>query len=209
MRSEGGHGGNPGADPRTLAFYEREAEGYARWSEAHPPSDFFRQASGRIRPGGHVLDFGCGGGWAARAFHAADFRVTALDPSPALLAQVAPAGGISTLCGDAAVLPDTPIFDAIWAHFSLQHIRRRDLPDVLKRIARCLKPGGLLFIAIHEGSETLRDTLDRLYCHWRQSALEALLEPLGLITRSAHTRPDRGHDGRPFTALYLESEKHA
>ena len=199
----------PCPDARTLAFYERAARDYARWSQAHPLSDFFHQASGRIRPGGHVLDFGCGGGWAARAFRAAGFRVTALDPSPALLAHVAPEGGISTLCGDARMLPDTAIFDAVWAHFSLQHIRRCDLPDVLMRITRSLKPGGRLFIAIHEGTETLRDTLDRLYCHWRRTALEELLAPLGLTTRAAHTRPDRGHDGRPFTALYLESEKHA
>jgi SAM-dependent methyltransferase len=43
-------------------------------------------------------------------------------------------------------------FDAIWAHTSLIHVPKERLTHALDGVARVLKPGGALFVALREGT---------------------------------------------------------
>lgn len=189
-------------DPETLRFYAKAAEGYNKVMGAQSLPALWQNLAARLEPGDAVLDFGCGGGWAARAFHGKGFEVTALDPSAEMLALL-DGSGIQTICGDVSALPEAARFHAIWSFFALQHIAREEMPDVLARLCRAVQPGGYLAIGIHEGDETLRDSLDRLYCHWPEATLRQLLGDQGLTVISTTQNPDKGFDGRPFTALHL------
>lgn len=192
------------ADRETIAFYQGMAADYA--AKVEPPSQQTRHLTAfakALSPGARVLDFGCGGGWASRWLAGRGFAVTALDPTPEFIAMLADCAGIETIQGDIAALPATAQFDGIWAHFSLQHIPRKELPEALTRLARALAPDGVIAIGIHEGDESLRDSLGRLYNHWTEAALGAILAPLGVTITTAHRHPDRGFDGRQFSALHL------
>ena len=195
-------------DRQTLGFYRDTAARYAEWSGKHALPAAFEHFAATLAPASDVLDFGCGFGWAAAAFHARGHRVTALDPVAEMVALVARTPGIVTIRGEAADLPATPAFDAIWASFSLQRIPRAEMPAALARLCGALRPGGRLYIGIHEGTETIRDRLARLYCHWTEAALSDLLAPHGLAITHTSTKPDKGFDGRAFTALHLEALKH-
>lgn len=192
------------ADRETLSFYSGMAAEYAAkvGTKGRRTRDLTAFA-GTLPPGGRVLDFGCGGGWAARSLAEDGFAVTALDPVPEMLALLADCAGIETILGDIDALPEDAAYHGIWAHFSLQHIPRDELPATLARLARALFPGGVLAIGIHEGDESLRDSLDRLYNHWTEAELAAILAPEGVTVADARRHPDRGFDGRHFTALHL------
>jgi len=192
------------ADRETLSFYSGMAADYAvkvgpKGSRTRDLTDF----AAALRPGARVLDFGCGGGWASRWLAGQGFAVTALDPVPEMIALLADCAGIETIQGDIAALPEGARFGGIWAHFSLQHILRAALPGALARLARALTPGGVIAISIHEGDESLRDGLGRLYNHWTALALGAILARENVSVTAERRQPDKGFDGRDFTALHL------
>lgn len=191
------------SDEATVAFYRRMAADYAARTGARKTSRDLTAFAQALRPGGSVLDFGCGGGWASRRLAGQGFSVTALDPAPEMLAMLADCPGVATITGDIAALPAGAGFDGVWAHFSLQHLTRAALPPALARLAGALRPGGLIAIGIHEGGESLRDSLDRLYNHWSEAALTTLLAAGGVTVEATRRHPDIGFDGRHFSALHL------
>jgi SAM-dependent methyltransferase len=99
----------------------------------------------------HVLDLGCGNGVGAYALSRAGFSVIAVDSSLGELAGINAAKRIRFLdgvsfevrhLGDGQLDFTAASFDVVWMREVLHHIR--DLPSLLKQIARVLKPGGLL-----------------------------------------------------------------
>ncbi len=193
------------ADAETLEFYRAEATGYAAYSRAHAASRRLAGFAAALPAGAAVLDLGCGAGHAARWLAQRGFAVTAMDP----VAEILPdAASLTLVTGGAGDLAAEAAFDGIWSNCALQHLPRDDMPDALDRIARALKPGGLLALAIHEGDQTLRDRLGRLYCHWTAATLTAMLADRGLAVRHVSQADHHGFDGRPITVLRLDAVKH-
>ena len=160
-----------------------------------------------IRPQGDVLDLGCGAGNAARAFHAMGFKVTAFDGSEGMLAQISKIAEITTVCSDFDGLDMVNAFDGIWANFCLQHVPRTELPAVLDRVTNALRADGWLLIGIHEGTETRRDKLGRLYCHHTEADLSKALQKRGLRVHSVVFADSTGYDGTPFNAMTMVAQK--
>ncbi len=196
-------------DRETVAFYDKNAAVYIQKITENAPTASFLRFSERLKPKGAVLDFGCGGGSTARWFLARSFQVSAFDASKSMIAEVQKTPGITTICADFQMLDAISAFDAIWANFSLQHVPREALPEILDKIATALRPKGWLHIGIHEGNETLRDSLGRLYCHHSEAALKEALNERGISVQQLTRTPDIGYDGRAFNAMMIEAQKHA
>lgn len=197
--------GAPALDLDTVAVYDREAERYADWSARQGLPRHFHRYAARLVPGGRVLDLGCGGGWAARAFAERGFPVTAVDPSGAMIARLSDLPGIEAIVGDVFALPATARFAGIWAHFSLQHVPRAAFGDVIARVAGLLQAGGWLFLGLHEGGGERRDGLGRFYVHHDADGLRQTLAGVGLgVARLARHR-STGYDGSPIRVLHLEA----
>ena len=194
-------------DDETITFYNKEAANYAKNPLELGESDRFQSFANRIRKGGAVLDLGCGAGNAARGFHAQDFKVTAFDGSEGMLAQLRKIPEITTVCADFERLDFVDAFDGIWANFCLQHVPREDFPQVLDRVARALRPDGWLLIGIHEGTETRRDRLGRLYCHHTEADLTQALQERGIKVHTVTHVDSTGYDGTPFTGMTMVAQK--
>jgi len=194
-------------DDETIAFYNKEAETYVVWADDIRESDRFMGFAERIKPMADVLDLGCGGGRAARGFLGLGFKVTAFDASEGMLAEVRKVEGIQTICSDFGGLDIVDGFDGIWANFCLQHVPRTEFPAVLDRVAEALRSGGWLLIGIHEGTETRRDKLGRLYCHHTEADLSEALQARGLRVHSVTRADSTGYDGTPFTGMTLVAQK--
>ena len=194
-------------DEETIAFYNKEATTYTKNPSEVGESERLQNFASRIRPQGDVLDLGCGAGNAARAFHAMGFKVTAFDGSEGMLAQIRKITEITTICSDFDGLDMVDAFDGVWANFCLQHVPRAELPAVLDNVTNAMRAKGWLLIGIHEGTETRRDKLGRLYCHHTEADLTEALQQRGLRVHSVVFADSTGYDGTPFTGMTMVAQK--
>lgn len=101
-----------------------------------------------VSPGGkQALEVGCGGGLVCEEIARLGFHVTGIDPSePSLEAAIghARASGLDIryerAAGESLPYRDGS-FDVVFCFDVLEHVR--DLPQVIREVARVLKPGGV------------------------------------------------------------------
>lgn len=153
-------------DRETTRIYERHA---AEWIAARRPRavedgrlDAFAR---RIRPGGLVLDLGCGPGWYAAHLRENSVRCIAADVALAMLAAAgARTPGLPCLQADAAALPvKARSLDGVWASACYQHLPRHDLPCALAQLHMAMRPGAPLEMSLVQLTEQ-RATADELLC---------------------------------------------
>ncbi|MBD0423277.1 methyltransferase domain-containing protein [Streptomyces sp. TRM S81-3] len=137
--------------PQAAAVFDALGAAYEKAfadSEAHRRS--LEWLLGRLAPGSRVLDVGSGTGRPTAATLAeAGHDVLGIDVSPVMVdlaARQVPAASFRR-----ADIRDTPLedgsFDAVCVYFSLLQMDRREQAEVVRRLARALKPGGHLVLA--------------------------------------------------------------
>ena len=122
-----------------------------------------------------ILDAGCGSGRDAAAFATLGHRVTAFDASPALVALAARHLGQPVQCLRFQDIAWQEDFDGIWACASLLHVPGAELPDVMQRLCRALKPRGVLYASFNYGSGE-REHQGRRFTDLDEPGLAALLQ---------------------------------
>ena len=69
-------------------------------------------------------------------------------------------------------------FDGIWACASLLHVSYDELPDVMKRLMRALKPGGTIYVSFKYGEGTMTKG-DRTFSNFTELTVKEMLENAG------------------------------
>jgi SAM-dependent methyltransferase len=131
--------------PAAWGAYYREA-----WQRG--PTRLVRGALRSVRvPGGrrprHALDLGCGVGQDAIYLAGRGFEVLAIDQHPGALGflrDLAVPGVRCRRADLARVRPPAGQYDLVHAALSLPFVGQRQLPITMRRIARALRPGGVL-----------------------------------------------------------------
>lgn len=137
--------------PQAAAVFDALGAAYEKAfadSEAHRRS--LEWLLGRLAPGSRVLDVGSGTGRpTAETLAGAGHDVLGVDVSPVMVdlaTRQVPAA--SFRCAD---IRDIPLaddsFDAVCVYFSLLQMERREQAEVVRRLARALKPAGHLVLA--------------------------------------------------------------
>jgi SAM-dependent methyltransferase len=158
----------------TSDYYDLNAEAFRQRTldcDLAPLHDAFLS---RLAPGAHILDAGCGPGRDTLAFLERGFRVTAIDASAAMVELATRATGqpARQLRFEEIELEDS--FDGVWANASLVHVPQRDIDDVLCRLARSLRPGGVLHVSVKSGDGERIAPDGRLFCDYTDASLRAL-----------------------------------
>ena len=135
---------------------------------------FCRRFLTPLRNQAQILDTNCGSGHDARAFADLGHRVTAFDASPALVALAETHLGQPVQCLRFQDITWQEQFDGIWACASLLHVPAAELPDVMKRLCKALKPDGVLYASFKYGSGE-REHHGRLFTDLDEPGLAALL----------------------------------
>lgn len=161
-----------------------------------------------------VVDLGCGPGQIGAAVRHRGRFVIGVDLSAAM-ARLAARRFDAVLVADMRQLPlASGTVSGLVGFYSLIHLRRSELPTVMREIARILRPGGRVLLSAHEGEGELKApeflgepvpfvatlfTLDELVDGCRASGLAIVL---------AERRPTYPSESGTFR-LYVEAARTA
>ncbi len=182
-------------DAKTIALYDAQAREYAERFGGTKPDPRLEAFLDRVRPGGRVLDLGCGPGHASARMRERGFVPVALDASQGMADEAARRYGLDVTVADFSAISDLGRFDGAWAHFSLLHADPDDLPGHLADIHAALEPGAPFLIAMKTGTGTARDRIGRRYAYIGEQALADLISRTGFSGLEIDSGTDEGFDG--------------
>lgn len=166
------------ASKSTQNFYQDNAQSYFTETLAMSMSEEQEQFVEQLPQGAHILDLGCGSGRDSKIFKDLGFTVTALDGSKALADKASEYLGQEVVVKQYQHLEYDREFDAVWACASLLHCPKTQLPDVLRRVIRALKPGGLLFMSFKHGETETIDHKGRYFNNVTEHSLAQVLQQI-------------------------------
>lgn len=190
----------------TIATYDKTAKEYIVKVQKYAPEEEREMFASMVKPGGKILDAGCGSGRDANHFASQGFTVTGIDLSDNLLSYAKehadPKATFFKM--DLRAINLNSSFDGIWACASLLHLKRDECITVLRNFQHMLMPGGILFLLMKEGtgeqlvtSGTIEgDT--RFFTYYMSDDLRQMLEGAGfkMIDQYTWDQKDR-NDERP------------
>lgn len=139
-----------------------------------------------VKPGGKILDLGCGPGQHSKYFKKFGFKTTGVDLSEEMI-NIANQenAGIDFKVMDIEKLNFPDSFDGIWASASLLHIRKRNLLMVLGQILNFLKADGVFYLSMKNGigekniSDNRYGGVNKFYAFYSVLELEKILKIAG------------------------------
>ena len=172
----------------TIAWYDENAEQYARNLAPHPASPEFIDKFVSYLDGTNVLDAGCSPGRDSILLSGQGLDVTGLDLSEGLI-RIAKAAypRITFIQGDFLSLPfEDNVFDGVWSHASLVHMQtKQDAEDALAEFNRVLNINGVLFVFVktsEKETDVVVDKLsrhDRFFRYYSQEEMTGMLKSQG------------------------------
>jgi SAM-dependent methyltransferase len=140
-----------------------------------------------FRLGGRILDAGCGAGRDTRYFIENGYMVVSFDASEEMVAKCNeyPHAYCKLLAFSQVEYREE--FDGVWACGSLVHLNPEDAKEAITRLKRALKPGGVLFVCVKEGSPGGHaDSKGRFFYYYNSQNIFELFEheeELSLVER--------------------------
>lgn len=159
----------------TLQYYENHAVEFSSGTIVADMSNTRSRFLILLQPGTYILDLGCGSGRDAKAFLDAGYRVDAVDGSSELCRMASEYTGIPVRQMLFQGLDSVETYGGIWACASILHLPKGELQEVLFRIQRALKPGGILYTSFKYGTfEGLRN--GRYFTDFTEETLQEFWE---------------------------------
>lgn len=179
----------------TLGYYAAHADDFARSTVNVEFSEMQARFEALLSPGARILDLGCGSGRDTLRFLRDGYDVTPTDGSPELCAIAERLTGVPVRHQLFQELDDVDAYDGVWACSSILHLPRPELADVLRRIARALHAGGVLYTSFKHGEdEGVRN--GRYFTDFTEPTLRAFLAAVPELSvielwTSSDVRPGR------------------
>ncbi len=162
-----------------LAYYEANAETYAKQTYHADLSDLYAPFLALLPRNARILDVGCGGGRDLRAFRERGYETFGIDPSPALVEIARQYSGAELAVVKVENLEFEEKFDGVWACASLLHLPRTELPEALRRIHRSLIAGGVFFLSVQAGQGEKFGEDGRFYARYGESEIRFEVHAVG------------------------------
>lgn len=155
-----------------------------------------------IRPGGTILDYGCGSGRDAAYFRARGFEVVPTDGSREMCRLASEYLGMPVRVLEFNELDDEDCFDGVYASASVMHLEYERLLEAFPKMARALHEGGILYVSFKYG-ETDGYLGKRYYTNMTEDRLARTLERFPQLAVVEQGIFGNEHPGQPdFRWLY-------
>ncbi len=136
----------------TLDYYNEKTEEFIDATVNVDFSETQDKFLSLLPQGAHILDFGCGSGRDTKYFLDKGFLVTATDGSVELCKFASELSGIEVKQMFFEELSEIETFDGIWACSSILHLPYAELKDVMQKMIRAVKSGGIIYTSFKYGT---------------------------------------------------------
>ena len=136
----------------TLDYYNEKTEEFIDATVNVDFSETQDKFLSLLPQGAHILDFGCGSGRDTKYFLDKGFLVTATDGSVELCKFASELSGIEVKQMFFEELSEFETFDGIWACSSILHLPYAELKDVMQKMIRAVKSGGIIYTSFKYGT---------------------------------------------------------
>lgn len=143
-----------------------------------------------------ILDFGCGSGRDTKYFIDNGYEVDAMDGSKELCKAATKYTGIQVQHMLFEDFNASNTYDGIWACASILHLKKCELPDMIKRLYQALKRNGVIYMSFKYGDfEGVRN--ERYFTYLTEESFNILMEPINGFKKekiwvTGDVRQDRG-----------------
>lgn len=176
----------------TVEHYRRHA---VRFREGTWDHDVSQNMDALLRhitasPPFQILDLGCGPGRDLLEFTRRGHIATGIDACPEFVTMACEASGCDVWQQDFLDLSLPPAhFDGIFANASLFHVPSQFAPDVLRRLFKTLKPGGVLCSSNPRGNNQEGYNGDRYGTYYDYTRWSELMREAGFVELDCFYRP--------------------
>lgn len=179
-------------------YYQQHAERFFSETVTVDMSALYQPFVAHLKPGARILDAGCGSGRDANAFSAMGYDVEAFDASAELVELARQHSGLPVEQKRFEDITDVERYDGIWCCASLLHVPLAELPEVMARLARALKPDGVWYLSFKYGSGE-REKDGRVFTDMDEIKLKDLIADLENIVLldtwiTGDKRPERQNE---------------
>ncbi len=135
----------------TLDYYNKNAKLYFEQTVEGDLKENYDKFLSKIAKKSYILDFGCGSGRDSKYFMEKGYKVKAIDGSIEMCKLASKYIDQNVECMKFDELNEENTYDAIWACSSILHVEKKELPSILSKMIRALKPNGVIFTAFKKG----------------------------------------------------------
>ena len=198
-------------DAETVATYDRIAPAFAdQWWSTRLTSHMDRFVSG-VRPGGAVVDLGCGPGRDTEWLGELGFSpVVGMDASMGMLVEArGRVGDVAVVRGDLVSLPfASSSADGAWICASLLHLLADEAAVALSEVVRVLRPGGALYCGVQLGEGTSKKSSasgDRRFTFWSPDSFSRLVADAGFVDVSCEVAASPDAPGVSWVGVHASA----
>ena len=174
----------------TLDYYNKEADVFFENTVSVDFSKIQEMFLKHIKPGGRILDLGCGSGRDSRAFLERGYDVVPVDGSAELAKLAGAYIGREVIVADFREFEPEGTFDGIWACASLLHLPKEEIAAVMRKQADHLAEGGCFYVSFKYG-EFQGERNGRYFTDMTEESFQELLEEVpGLVTEEVFVTGD-------------------
>ena len=185
-------------DKSTLDYYNSKAKDFVTDTVAVAFTEMQDTFLEYIPKGGRILDFGCGSGRDTKYFISKGYDVDATDGSEELCTIASEYTGIKIKQMLFEELDEVELYDGVWACASILHVEKKQLPEILKKIATATKKGGVVYTSFKYGEfEGIRN--GRFFTYLTEESFGEILRSVSDLAIeklwiSADVRAERGEE---------------
>ena len=135
----------------TIDYYNRNAQNFI---DGTVSVDFTQNQNVFLEllpNGAHILDFGCGSGRDTKYFLDRGYQVDAVDGSMELCRAASEYTGIPVKQMLFQELAEVEKYDGIWACASILHVKKTELPDIIRKMSLATKENGIIYVSFKYG----------------------------------------------------------
>jgi len=166
-------------DDSTTRFYETHAREYFDRTVSADLSALYDDVLKHVKPGGRILDVGCGSGRDLKIFRARGFDAVGIDASSALVNMARGFSGADCTVMRLENIKFSRGFDAVWACASLLHLPKRNVVSILARLRLSLVEGGIVYASVQVGQGEVLAPDGRFFAFYEPDEFAHCIEKAG------------------------------